>query len=112
MTPWVYNNCFLNKVIDGDTISVDIDMGFHIWRKNLYLRLARIDCPEVRGPEKENGIVARAWVRETLMPFKSKPFTVTTLKRGKYRWVAEIDYDGHNLSDEIVRHGYGIYKKF
>ena len=112
MTPWVYNNCFLNKVIDGDTISVDIDLGFGIWAMNTYVRLARINCPEVHGEEKQNGLIAKSWVRDELMPFKTKPMTVTTIKKGKYRWVAEIDYEGHNLSDEIVRHGYGVYKTY
>lgn len=110
--PWVFEHAYLNRVIDGDTIVVDVDMGFLVWMRNLYVRLARVDCPEIRGDEKQNGLIARAWVKDTLKPFKSRPFTLKSEKHGKYRWIAEIEYDGMNLSDEIVRQGHGFYTKY
>ena len=36
------------KVIDGDTVDVDIDLGFGVWLKKERLRLYAIDTPESR----------------------------------------------------------------
>ena len=34
------------KVVDGDTVDVDIDLGFGIWLKNERVRIMGIDTPE------------------------------------------------------------------
>ncbi len=55
----LYNyKCKLIRVIDGDTILADVDLGFHTWRK-VNLRLADIDAPEIRtkdNEEKDKGL--------------------------------------------------------
>lgn len=55
----LYNyKCKLVRVIDGDTIHADVDLGFDIWKK-VNLRLADIDAPEIRTTnveEKEKGL--------------------------------------------------------
>lgn len=44
----LYNyRCKLLRVVDGDTIECDVDLGFYTWRK-VTLRLADIDAPEIR----------------------------------------------------------------
>jgi len=48
-----YYRARVTKVYDGDTITVDIDLGFHVGLKSEKIRLYRIDTPEVRGPERE-----------------------------------------------------------
>lgn len=49
----LYNyKCKLIRVIDGDTIHADVDLGFHTWRK-VNLRLADIDAPEIRTKDEE-----------------------------------------------------------
>lgn len=37
------------SVYDGDTITVDIDLGLEVWLKGQKIRLLNIDTPEVRG---------------------------------------------------------------
>jgi len=52
-------------VVDGDTIDVDIDVGFNILvRKRL--RFLGIDTWEVRGEEKEKGKIAKARLQEII----------------------------------------------
>jgi micrococcal nuclease len=46
------------SVYDGDTCTVDIDLGLHAWVHNEKLRLARINAPENIGLEKP-----RDWLR-------------------------------------------------
>ena len=40
--------CKLVKVVDGDTIDVDIDLGFGVWMLNQRIRMYGIDTPESR----------------------------------------------------------------
>ena len=40
--------CKLDRVVDGDTVDVHIDLGFGVWLHHERVRLEGIDCPEVR----------------------------------------------------------------
>ena len=44
--------CKILKVIDGDTVDVDIDLGFGIWQMNERVRIMGIDTPESRTRDK------------------------------------------------------------
>jgi len=57
------------KVVDGDTVDVDIDLGFGVWLKNERVRLYGIDTPESRTrdlEEKKFGLAAKARLKELL----------------------------------------------
>lgn len=61
--------CKLIKVIDGDTIDIDIDLGFGVWMKNQRIRMHGIDTPESRTrdlEEKKYGLAAKAFLTEML----------------------------------------------
>ena len=61
--------CKLIKVIDGDTIDIDIDLGFGVWLRNQRIRMYGIDTPESRTrdlEEKKYGIAAKAFLTEML----------------------------------------------
>jgi micrococcal nuclease len=82
----------VTKVYDGDTITVNIQLGFGVFLNDQKLRLAYINTPEVRGESIEEGLVARDRVRELIL---DKEITIKTYKdsKGKYgRWIAEIFY--------------------
>ena len=88
----------VTKVYDGDTITVDIDLGFGIWVKKQKLRLYGIDTPEVRGKEREAGLRSRDALREKILGKEIKIKTQKD-KKGKYgRWLATIYGD----SDESI----------
>ena len=51
------------KVIDGDTVDVDIDLGFNTWIKKERVRIMGIDTPESRTRnkiEKKFGLASKA----------------------------------------------------
>jgi len=103
---------FVTKVYDGDTITVDIDLGFHITMKNEKIRLYRINTPEIRGTQKEQGIISRDWLRQRIL---EKEITLVTVKdkKGKYgRWLADIWIDEICVNDELVRNGLAEYKEY
>ena len=45
--------CRVIKVVDGDTIDVDIDLGFNITLSNQRIRLQGVDTPESRTRDLE-----------------------------------------------------------
>ena len=58
----------INRVVDGDTIDVTIDLGFDLFKKER-VRVAGVDTPEKRTrdlEEKELGIHATNWLKEKL----------------------------------------------
>ena len=74
-------NCNIVKVVDGDTVDVDIDLGFGMWLRNERIRLYGIDTPEsrTRDPEeKKAGLYAKKVVQDYLP--KNKPQTLVTIK--------------------------------
>jgi len=57
------------KIIDGDTVDVDIDLGFNVVLQDERVRIAGIDTPESRTrdlEEKKFGLAAKARVKELL----------------------------------------------
>ena len=46
----------LIKVVDGDTVVVDFDLGFGVWLRDQSVRLSGIDAPESRTANKEEKI--------------------------------------------------------
>ena len=74
MTPPSRKSCYnfrvikINRVVDGDTIDVTIDLGFDLYKKER-VRVAGVDTPEKRTRDKEEkalGIDATNWLKEKL----------------------------------------------
>ena len=79
--------CTIVKIIDGDTVDVDIDLGFGVWLKKQRIRFYGIDTPESRTrdlEEKKYGLVAKVFV-ETHLPVGSiRTLTTVKDKTGNY----------------------------
>ena len=107
----------VQSVYDGDTCTVDIDLGLSTWVHSEKLRLYRINAPEVRGAEREEGLRSRDFLRELI---DGKAIVVQTIKdrKGKYgRYLAEIwlageDGEWININDLIVQEGYAQYADY
>ena len=62
-------NSVIRKIVDGDTVDVDIDLGFGVWLKDQRIRLHGIDTPECRtrdAEEKIFGLAAKNFVISSL----------------------------------------------
>ena len=95
----------VRKVYDGDTITVDIDLGFDMILRNQKIRLLGIDTPEVRGVEREQGLISRDALRTKI---GSKWIVIKTQldKKGKYgRWLGTIFINEENVNDWLIREG-------
>jgi micrococcal nuclease len=61
--------CKITRIVDGDTVDVDIDLGFDIWLKGERVRIIGIDTPESRtrdDVEKLFGLAAKKRLEELL----------------------------------------------
>ena len=59
--------CNVVKVVDGDTVDVDIDLGFGVWLKDERVRMMGIDTPESRTSDKVEklfGLAAKSKLKE------------------------------------------------
>ena len=57
--------CNVIKIIDGDTVDVDIDLGFGVWLKKQRIRMYGMDTPESRTrdlEEKKYGLAAKEFL--------------------------------------------------
>ena len=79
--------CKIIRVVDGDTVDVDIDLGFGVWMHKERIRLHGIDTPESRTrdlEEKKYGLLAKEQI-ESFMPIGSMQTLVTVKdKVGKF----------------------------
>lgn len=97
-------------VYDGDSVTIDIDLGFKSWLINQKVRLYGINTPEIRGEERPDGLIAKARLQELVL---GKEVVITSYKdkAGKYgRWLVTIflkDENGmwENINQLLVSEG-------
>ena len=106
----------INRVVDGDTIDVTIDLGFDLYKKER-VRIAGVDTPEKRTrnlEEKELGIDATNWLKEKLestLAGDDQLFIRTELVggTGKYGRLLGWCYIGDSelsLNEQMITEGY------
>ena len=100
----------VDRVVDGDTIDISIDLGFDLTKKER-VRLAGIDTPEKRtkdSKEKEMGYQATEFLEMHLM--EAKKLTVKTEKEGKFGrmlgWLYKSETDRTSINQIMIDKGY------
>jgi micrococcal nuclease len=92
----------LVRVVDGDTIDVDLDLGFDRIRTRQRLRLLGVDTPERGQP---GFVEATDWTRDMLSG--ASRIIVNTVRKDSFgRWLATVWVDGVNLNDELASAGW------
>ena len=84
--------CNVVKVVDGDTVDVDIDLGFGVWLKDERVRMMGIDTPESRTSDKVEKLFGLA-AKEKL---KSMLGETPTLK-------TQVNKDGEDMKGKFGR---------
>ena len=106
----------INRVVDGDTIDVTIDLGFDLYKKER-VRVAGVDTPEKRTrdlEEKALGIDATNWLKQKLEDTIDGEYELTIRTElkggvGKYGRLLGWLYVGDeevSLNEDMIEEGY------
>ena len=99
--------CKILRVVDGDTVDVDIDLGFGVWMHKERIRLYGIDTPESRTRdlvEKVFGLEAKKMVETWLPPGSTQTLITQKDKSGKFgRILGKFRiFDGKNDRESTI----------
>lgn len=98
----------INKIIDGDTIDIDINLGFGI-KLSQRIRLKGINTPETRTSnleEKKKGLDAKEWLIKELS--HEGEWIIKTFKEDKYGRILGILYyenESTSINDKMINEG-------
>lgn len=105
MNKYTYN-AKVKSVYDGDTIKVDIDLGFDVWLKDQTIRLYGINAPEVKGESKTEGLIARDRLRDLVL---NKDIVLETIRDSKEkfgRWLGKLYVDSKCINEILLNEKY------
>ena len=112
--PYIYRIRSIAKVVDGDTIDADIDLGFNI-SLSKRIRLAGIDTPESRTKdeyEKKLGLESKEWLKKHLEGAKNilikTELPDSTEKYGRIIGHLFINNEVTSLNDQMIDEGYAL----
>ena len=99
----------LDRVVDGDTVDVILDLGFDVKLHKQRVRLAGIDTPESRTrdlAEKKLGLAAKERLKELCVG----TFKIKSLGKGKYGRILGIPYteDGQDICQMLIKEGHAV----
>lgn len=107
--------CKIIKVLDGDTVDIDLDLGFKIILANQRVRMAGVDTPESRttiAEEKVRGLLSKKKLAEKL-PIGSWQIIETQKsdsnddKFGRILGVFVLE-DGTRVNDWLIQNNYAV----
>ncbi len=112
--PYIYRIRSVHKVVDGDTIDADIDLGFDI-SLTKRIRLAGVDTPESRTKdeyEKKLGLESKEWLKNRLQFAKDiiikTELPDSTEKYGRIIGHLYINSEATSLNDQMIAEGYAL----
>ena len=110
--PYIYRIKQITKVIDGDTIDADIDLGFDI-SLSKRIRLAAVDTPESRtsdANEKKYGLESKEWLKHKVENAKNilikTELPDSTEKYGRIIGHLFINDQETSLNNQMITEGY------
>ena len=112
---WLYP-CRVLRVIDGDTVEVLLDRGFHDYAQRS-VRLLGVNCPEIHAPDPAPGEAARqftdTWIATTGQPDGAYPFLLESNRYEKYGRTLGTLWrpDGACLNADLLTSGHAAVLK-
>lgn len=97
------------RVIDGDTVVANVDLGFDTWRHNEHLRLYAIDAPETNEPghDEATDALAGRLAGQVVYICTVKAARSDNEKTGSFgRYLATLYVNGENINEWLLSEGY------
>lgn len=101
-------SAFVTEVYDGDTITVDIELGFGIKLTDQKIRLFGINAPELKGKTKTEGIKSRDKLTELVLNKQIKIQTIKDKKEKYGRILGKIWIDETLINDVLITEGFVV----
>ena len=105
-------HCKVTRVVDGDTVDIDIDLGFGVWLHKERVRVYGIDTPESRTRDKEEkkyGLAAKAFVKEFVKGSNIILRTKEYDAKGKFgRILGDIVVNRKSLSETMIQEHHAV----
>jgi micrococcal nuclease len=112
--PYIYRVKKVIKVVDGDTIDADIDLGFDI-SLTKRVRLSGVDTPESRTTdlkEKKLGLESKEWLKHKLEFAKDVLIKTelpdSTEKYGRILGNLYVNNEALSLNQQMIDEGYAL----
>ena len=109
--------CKILRVVDGDTVDIDIDLGFGVWMHKERVRMMGIDTPESRTrdlTEKAFGLASKERLKE-LLPVGSMSVLKTEIdrsgedKKGKFgRILGDFFIEEQRATEILIEEGHAV----
>ena len=104
------------KVVDGDTVDVDIDLGFGVWLRNERVRLAGIDAPESRTSDAVEKVFGQAAKDRVNSLLGAEAILISQISKsgdnikGKFgRIIGNFKtINGENVADVLMSEGHAV----
>lgn len=117
--------CYVTRVIDGDTVVIDWDLGDGLWSLGRRVRLLGINARETRGPLAEQGHSDKAYLERLIMDFylsrraSDGAFELTICTRlnksdefnrllGQLWGIARATNEPVNLNEKMIDDGHAV----
>ena len=102
----------IKRIVDGDTIRVDIDLGFDMFLTNQTVRLYGIDAPESRTKDKEEkyyGTLAKDFLNDYCPKGTVIKLRTHLDKKGKFgRILGDIIVNNVSLNEQMVEENLAV----
>jgi micrococcal nuclease len=100
------------RVVDGDTVVCDIDLGFSMWLRNVSIRIYGVNTPERRGATKSAGESARIFAMQWFNREECQYVIKVAEKPDKYGRVlgcvmAIKENETFILANDLIKAGHG-----
>lgn len=104
------------RVIDGDTVDVDIDLGFGIWQRSERVRIMGIDTPESRTSDEEEKVFGKAAKKRLTELLQEHTILMTEVNKagedmkGKFgRILGDFKTDnGTKVTEVLINEGHAV----
>jgi micrococcal nuclease len=112
-------DAYIVRVVDADTIQLDVNLGFSVWLKNQPARLYGVNMPEKSDTERSNAAIAALklllspdspWVGAAVVSVRGVIDRNGVERRDKYgRLLVELfNKRGENVAQELLKQGHGV----
>lgn len=103
----------ITKIVDGDTVDVDIDLGFGVWLHKERVRIMGIDTPESRTSDEVEKLFGKAAKHrlESLLPIGSMQVLICEAydAKGKFgRILGDFKVEDKNVTEIMIEEGHCV----